>query len=51
MPFTRCLAGLNAVANIKVNPTVGIDKVLQVVSVNEVLGYVGEFDVDILWAV
>ena len=35
---------VNAVENLKVNPTVGIDKVLQVVFVDAILGHVGEFD-------
>ena len=41
----------NSVANIKLNQTVGIDKFLQVVFVDEVPGYVGGFNADILWAV
>ena len=42
---------VNVVANLKVNPTVGIDEVLQVVFVDKVLGYVGEIDAYILRAV
>ena len=42
---------VNAVANLKVNPTVGIDKFLWVVFVDKVLGYVGELDAYIFWAV
>ena len=42
---------VNAVENLKVNPTVGIDKVLQFVFVNEVLGYVVEFNANILRAI
>ena len=35
---------VNVVANLKLNPTVGTNEVLQVVFVNKVLGYVGPFD-------
>ena len=42
---------VNAVVNMKVNPTVGIDGVLQVVFVNKVLGYVSELDAYIFRAV
>ena len=42
---------VNTVADLKVNPTVGIEKVLQVVFIDEVLGCVGYFDADILRAV
>ena len=42
---------VNTVVNLKVNPTVGIDKVLQVLFIYEVLRYVGKFDADILRAV
>ena len=37
--------------NLKVNPTVGIEKVFHVVLVDKVLGYVGELDAYIFRAV
>ena len=49
--ISRLWQAVNAVANLKVNPTVGIDEVLQVVFVDKFLGYVGEFDAYIFWAV
>ena len=42
---------VNVVVNMKVNPTVGINKVLEVVFFDEVLGCVGQFDADILLVV
>ena len=42
---------VNAVANLKVNPTIGINKVLQFVFIDKVLGYVGELDAYIFRAV
>ena len=48
---SRLWQAINAVANLKVNPTVGIDGFLQVVFVDKVLGYVGEFDAYIFRAV
>ena len=35
---------VNVVVNMKVNPTVGINKVVQVVFVDKFLGHVGELD-------
>ena len=48
---SRLGQAINAVANMKVNPTFGINEVLQVVFVDKFLGCVGNFDVDILQGV
>ena len=48
---SRLWKAVNAVVNLKVYPTVGINKVLQVVFVDKVLGYVGNLDAYIFQAV
>ena len=48
---SRLGQAINAVANMKVNPTVGIDEFLQVVFVDKVLGYVENLDAYIFQAV
>ena len=37
--------------DLKLNPNVGVNRVVQVIFVNKVLGYVGELDAYIFWAV
>ena len=49
--ISRLWQAVNTVVNLKVNPTVGIDEVLQVVFVDKVLGYVGKIDAYIFRAV
>ena len=47
----RLLEAINAVANFKVNPTVAMDVVQKIVFVDEIFGYVAQFDADIFGAV